>query len=105
MMMAVDNLLYHAPDVAARACLLAASCKESCTWLNALPISSFGLRMNGNAVQVAVDLHLGSMICLPHVCCHFGHDVNSLGLHGLSCKRSEGATSPRRVNPLTAEFL
>ena len=84
--MAVDNLLDYAPDATARACLLAATCKESGAWLNALPISLLGLRMDDNTMRVAVGLHLGTMICLPHVCCHCGHDVNSLGLHGLSCK-------------------
>ena len=56
--------------------------------------------MDDNTTQVAVGLHLGTMICLPHVCCHCGHDVNSLGRHGLSCKWSEGCQSPflpRRV--------
>ena len=46
--------------------------------------------MDANTLQVVVGLRLGTIICLPHVCCHCGHDVNSLGLHGLSCKWSKG---------------
>ena len=85
-----DTLLENVQDAQSRARLLAASTKESGAWLNALPISSLGLRMDDDTVRVAVGLRLGSSLCLPHDCYHCGVEVNCLGTHGLSCKRSEG---------------
>ena len=85
-----DTLLECAPDAASRARLLAASSRESGAWLNALPISSLGLRMDNNAIRVAVGLRLGSPLCRPHICHHCGTEVNSLATHGLSCRWSEG---------------
>ena len=67
MMTTTDNYLAHAPDAISRVHLLAATCKKSDAWLNTLPISLLGLRMDDNTMQVAVGLHMGSMICLPHV--------------------------------------
>ena len=29
-------------------------------------------------------------MCRPHTCCHCGLDVDALGTHGLSCRRSQG---------------
>ena len=48
------------------------STKESCVWLQALPISSLALRMDDNTCQ------------------HCEADVDHLATHGLSCKKSEG---------------
>ena len=70
--------------------LMAASTKESGTWLNALPISSLGLRMDDNTIRVSVGLRLGTTLCRPHACLHCGAEVNHLGTHGLSCVWSEG---------------
>ena len=74
-----DQLLYNAYDEEDRARLLAASCKESGAWLNALPISSAGLRMDDDTL-----LCLGTPICSPHSCRHCNDLVNPLGRHGLS---------------------
>ena len=86
----IDSLLQNAPNDLARARLLAVSAEESGAWLNALPSSSLGLRMDDDAVRVAVGLRLGSVLCRPHTCQHCEAEVDQLGLHGLSCKRSEG---------------
>ena len=84
------NLLENAPDARCRARLLAASTKEAGAWLNALPISSLGLRMDDDTIRVAIGLRLGSSLCRPHVCAHCGAEVDSLATHGLSCRWSEG---------------
>ena len=85
-----DSLLENAPDDVARARLLAVSARGSGAWLQALPISSVGLRMDDNTIRVAVGLRLGSTLCRPHICQHCGAEVDHLASHGLSCKRSEG---------------
>ena len=87
---AVDLLLQNAPHDVARARLLAVSAKESGAWLKALPVSSLGLRMDDSTIRVAVGLRLGSVLCRPHTCQHCEVEVDQLGTHGLSCKRSEG---------------
>ena len=85
-----DALLENAPDALSRARLMAASAKESGAWLNALPISSLGLRMDDNTVRISLGLRLGTSLCRPHTCVQCGAEVNHLGTHGLSCVRSEG---------------
>ena len=85
-----NALLENAPDALSRAHLLVASAEESGAWLNALPISSLGLRMDDNTIRVSVGLRLGTTLCRPHACHHCGAEVNHLGTHGLSCVQSEG---------------
>ena len=53
-------------------------------------MSSLGLRMDNNVIQVAVGLRLGLSLCEPHHCRHCGSEVDSLGTHGLSCRYSRG---------------
>jgi len=49
-----------------RASFLAASCQHSGDWLFALPIASCGLKLDDEAVRVAVGLRLGLDLCVPH---------------------------------------
>ena len=63
-----------------RASLLAASSQHSGVWLFALPIASCGLRLDDEAVRVAVGLRLGLDLCIPHHC-HCGSAVDARGLH------------------------
>ena len=49
-----------------------------------------GLQMDGDTIRVAMGLHLGIPLWLPHDCQHCGTKVESLGTHGLSCGRSQG---------------
>ena len=63
----VKSLLDGCSNSFSRARLLAASCKESGAWLNALPISSLGLHLDDDTVHIAVGLRLGIPICKPHM--------------------------------------
>lgn len=83
------ELLLQQPDNYDKARLLAAASKHSADWLHAIPITSCGLRLEDNAVRIAVGLRLGTDICQPHTC-QCGALVDVRGSHGLSCKRSAG---------------
>ena len=85
-----ESLLDGASDAISRARLLASSAKGSGAWLNVLPITSLGLRMDNNSFRIAVGLRVGAPLCHPHVCQHCGSDVDCFATHGLSCRRSEG---------------
>ena len=85
----VVSLLQCAPDDTSTARLLAVTTRESGAWLNALPVSSLGIRMD-NTICVAVGLRLGARLCRTHTCHHCGSDVDHLTTHGLSCHWSEG---------------
>ena len=85
-----ENLLNNDSDCTTRARLLAAASNESGKWLDALPISSLGLRMDDVTFQVAVGLRVGSSLSRPHSCHHCGTEVDHLALHGLSCRWSVG---------------
>ncbi len=86
-------LLGSSVDATERARLLAAMDKNSGAWLQALPISSIGLRLDYPSLRIAVGLRLGTAICAPHHCQFCGAEVSSLGLHGLCCRKSEGRHS------------
>ena len=86
----VSALLESADSEVSRARLLATMIKESGAWLQALPITSLGLRMDHTTFRIAVGLRLGMAICAAHLCHHCGAEVDSLGTHGLSCQHSEG---------------
>jgi len=81
-----------------KARILALSVQHSSDWLFALPISSCGLRLDDEAIRVAVGLRLGVELCERHVC-PCGAEVDTRGLHGLSCRRSAGrATRHQQMN-------
>ena len=85
----LDSLLEtdHAPT---KARLYAVSTHESGVWLNALPLSAVGLRMDDATIWIAVGLRLELPIGCPHSCRHCGSAVDDLGMHGQHCKRSVG---------------
>ena len=80
------TLLASQPDEHNRARLFAAPAPHICDWLIVLPISSSGLRLDDDAIRVAIGLRLGANLCDPHVC-PCSAFVNSRGTHSLSCKR------------------
>jgi hypothetical protein len=74
-------------DNVSQARFLAATAPHSSDWPHAPPLSAVGLRMSDEEVRVALGLRLGAMLCSPHTC-PCGADVDTRGLHGLSCRRS-----------------
>jgi hypothetical protein len=82
-------LISSHPDDHNRSRLLAAAAPHSGDWLHALPISACGLRLNDEAVRVAIGLRLGSNLCEQHIC-PCGSFVDCRGAHGLSCKLTSG---------------
>ena len=88
----VSTLMSSLPERRQQARLLAVSAPHSGDWLHALPISACGLRLDDEAVRVAVGLRLGSKLCEPHQC-PCGAQVSPEGTHGLACRRSSGRTT------------
>ena len=86
----VSTLLSKSTDPLYKARLLAACNKESGLWLNSLPVTSLGLRMDNLTIRIAIGLRLGLSLCRPHSCHHCGFEVTHLAVHGLSCRKSEG---------------
>ena len=86
---AAGELLERASDDYTRARLLANQQETSGASLEALPITSVGLRMADDVIRVAVGVRLGVNLCHPHVCV-CGHQVDARGTHGLACQRSAG---------------
>ena len=72
-----------------RARLLATQAPHSGDWLNALPISTCGLRMSDDVIRTAIGFRLGARLCEPHTC-PCGNLVDAYGTHSLSCRRSAG---------------
>ena len=71
------------------ASFLAASSPHSRDWLQAVPISSYGFRLDDEAVRIGVGLRLDLTLCVPHKC-HCGALVDAQGLHGFVCKKALG---------------
>jgi len=65
------------------------STPHSSDWLHALPISACGLRLDKEAVSVAVGLRLGVDLCTPHDC-PCGKMADARGSHSLSCRLAFG---------------
>ena len=88
-------LLEGTKQPVSRARLPGAFTKESGAWLNALPVSSLGLRLDDNSITISVGLCLGVPISWPHMCRKCGTHVDKYGLHRLSCCQSR-SRHPRR---------
>ena len=85
----LQGLQNHFTEPYHKARLLAVQEKHSGDWLHAWPITACGLRLDDNAIKVAVGLRLGANLCTPHTC-HCGTLVDARGNHGLACRRSQG---------------
>ena len=84
------SLCDNATNTISRARLQAVSTAKSGLWLNALPLSSVGLRMDDTTIRIAVGLRLGLPLCHPHSCHCCGGHVDEFATHGLSCRCSKG---------------
>ena len=81
---------------------LAASSPHSGDWLMALPIASCGLRLDDEAVRVAVGIRLDLPVCVPHQC-RCGMQADALGIHSFVCNRAPGRTARHQaLNELIA---
>ena len=71
------------------ACFVAATCKESGAWLNCLPSTAIGCRLDNDSFRLALSIRLGLQVSTPHRCrcCSF---VDEYGLHPLSCRFNIG---------------
>jgi len=76
-------------DACQKATFLAAIAPHTGDWLSVFIIAACGLRLDDEAVRVAVALHLGLKVCVPHSC-HCGQDVDAWGLHAFVCKHAPG---------------
>jgi hypothetical protein len=65
--------------------LAAVSAAHSGDWLHGLPIAACGLKLDDEAIHVAVGLRLGVNLCTPHLC-PCGLLVDATGSHSFSCK-------------------
>ena len=77
------------------ACFIAATCKETGAWLNCLPSTAIGYRLDNDSLRLAVSIRLGHRVCTRHRC-RCGSKVDEYGLHPLSCRFSIGRL-PRRT--------
>ena len=64
--------------------------RDAGAWLQALPNSSLGQRLDDNTLRISCGLRLGTAIGVPHLCHCCGKEVTAFGIHGLSCKSSSG---------------
>jgi hypothetical protein len=86
---AVERVLSAAPNQAGIARLIAAAAPHSGAFLQTLPCSAVGTRLDDASLRIAVALRLGAPVCAPHQCV-CGTEVDSSGVHGLSCRKSAG---------------
>ena len=78
-----SDLLEKQPLPAERARLKAVASEHSSDWLNAIPISKIGLKLDRTGIRIACGLRLGAPLGLPHRC-PCGEMVTELGRHGIS---------------------
>jgi len=64
----LDSQLNAATDHVVRARLLAAFSPGFGDWLEALPLSSVGLKMDNETIRIAAGFRLGAPFVRPHVC-------------------------------------
>ena len=68
---------------------LTSQAPHSGAWLLALPVANCGMRLDDEAMRVAVSMRLGLSLCSPHEC-RCGTLVDAYGLHSMVCKKAPG---------------
>jgi len=102
---ALKNVWSAATNQAGIARLTAAAARHSGAFLQALPCSSVGTRLDDSHLRIAIALRLGASVCAPHTCI-CGESVDSSGVHGLSCRKSAGRhTRHGSLNDLVKKAL
>jgi hypothetical protein len=83
----VNDLIFNSPRDLAR--FKALQCRESGSWLHAIPSPNIGTLLDNTSFQVCIGLRLGCNLCTPHIC-KCNAKVDEIGIHGLSCSKSSG---------------
>jgi hypothetical protein len=85
-----NDLIFNSPRDLAH--FKALQCRESGSWLHAIPSPNIGTLLDNTSFQVCIGLRLGCNLCTPHICkCNAKFD--EIGTHGLSCFKSSGRFS------------
>ena len=63
-----QNLVQSTNSVSEKACLFAVSFKNAGDWLNAMPISSLGLKLGPISLKISCAHWFGSKLCQSHQC-------------------------------------
>ena len=85
----LNTLISEVDNPTDTARLKAISQPHASDWLEALPSSSLGLKMDNQLFRISCALRLGTKICHQHSCI-CGKNVHPNGIHGLSCQKSAG---------------
>jgi hypothetical protein len=85
-----NDLIFNSPRALAR--FKAVQCRESGSWLHAIPSPNIGTLLDNTSFQVCIGLRLGCNLCTPHIC-KCNAKVDEIGTHGLSCFKSSGRFS------------
>jgi hypothetical protein len=85
-----NDLIFNSPRDLAR--FKALQCRESGSWLHAIPSPNIGTLLDNTSLQVCIGLRLGCNLCTPHIC-KCNAKVDEIGTHGLSCFKSSGRFS------------
>jgi hypothetical protein len=70
----------------------ALQCRDSGSWLHAIPSPYIDTLLDNTSFQVCIGLRLGCNPCTPHIC-KCNAKVDEIGIHGLSCPKSSGRFS------------
>jgi hypothetical protein len=85
-----NDLIFNSSRDLAR--FKALQCRESGSWLHAIPSPNIGTLLDNTSFQVCIGLRLGCNLCTPHIC-KCNAKVDEIGIHGLSCSKSSGRFS------------
>jgi hypothetical protein len=82
-----NDLIFNSPRDLARFKTL--QCRESGSWLHAIPSSNIGTLLDHTSFQICIGLRLGCNLCTPHIC-KCNAKVDEIGIRGLSGSKSCG---------------